>query len=133
VGSVFQGGGAGAAILTGATAIPTMDTMIMATHMATAMATDILTTAMATGTVTDMVVTGTGTDTATTTATIAKIANTTAVPLGRAWLSYNGDSPGLAIITGQSTEFLGLRRDGQFEPTSPTMGTQTQVEPGPLN
>jgi hypothetical protein len=130
VGSVFQGGGAGAAILTGATAIPTTDTMIMATHMAMGMATDILTTAMATGTVTDMVVTDTDTDTDTTTATIA---NTTAVPLGRAWLSYNGDSPGLAIITGQSTEFLGLRRDGQFEPTSPTMGTQTQVEPGPLN
>ena len=121
MGSVFQDGGAGAAILTGATAIPTTDTMIMATHMAMA------DTAMATGTATDMVVTDTGT--ATTTATIAKIANTTAAPLGREWLSYNGDSPGLAIITDQSTEFLGLRRDGQFGPTRPTMGTQTQVEP----
>jgi hypothetical protein len=105
--------------------------MIMGTHMAMDMGMAMADTAMATGTATDMVVTDTGT--ATTTATIAKIANTTAAPLGREWLSYNGDSPGLAIITDQSTEFLGLRRDGQFGPTRPSMGTQTQVETGLLN
>jgi hypothetical protein len=69
--------------------------MIMATHMGMAMAD----TAMATGTATDMVVTDTGT--VTTTATTAR----TALPLDREWLSYNGDSRALAIITDQLTEF----------------------------
>jgi hypothetical protein len=102
----FRGGGVGAGvhgraagdILTGTTA---MATRTPATVMA----------AMA------MVTTVTVTATVTAMAAKALTANT-ALPLGPEWLSYSADSPVPAIIAGQSMESWGLRRGGQFEPTS---------------
>jgi hypothetical protein len=61
---------------------------------------------------------------------VAKAANTT-LPLGREWLSCNGDSLAPAIIAGQSMESWGLRRGEQFELTNRTTVTLTQADPGP--
>jgi hypothetical protein len=57
--------------------------------------------------------------TVTVTAMAAKaLAANTALLLGQEWLSYSVDSPVQAIIAGQSMECWGLRRGGQFGPTS---------------
>ena len=50
----------------------------------------------------------------------AVMAANTALPLGRESLSYNGDSPALVVIAGQSMESSGLRRGEQYAPTRRT-------------
>jgi hypothetical protein len=82
---------------------------------------DILTgtTAMATRTPATVMAAMAMVTTATVTAMAAKaLTANTALPLGPEWLSYSADSPVPAIIAGQSMESWGLRRGGQFEPTS---------------
>jgi hypothetical protein len=77
------------------------------------------TTAMATRTPATVMAAMAMVTTATVTAMAAKaLTANTALPLGPEWLSYSADSPVPAIIAGQSMEFWGLRRGGQFEPTS---------------
>jgi hypothetical protein len=110
--SAFHGGGAGAIpIMAMATATRTVITG-MAIHTVTVM-----------DTVTTAIVTAMKMATA--------LAANTALPLGREWPSYNGDSPAPAIIADQSMGSWGLRRGGQFELTSRTTGTLTQADPGP--
>jgi hypothetical protein len=87
-------------------------------HMDTAMGTRTDTTGMDTAITAMAMVTGTD----------MAVAANTALPLGREWPSYNGDSPVRAIIADQSMESSGLRRGEQYVPTRQTTVMQTQAD-----
>jgi hypothetical protein len=125
--SAFQGGGAGAGAEAGDIH---MDITAMAIRTATVV------TVTAEGTATVVMVMAEAMDTVTTDTVTAMgmatvLAANTALPLGRKWPSYNGDSPVPAIIADQSMESWGRKRAGQFELTSRTTVTLTQADPIP--
>jgi hypothetical protein len=98
-------------------------------HMDTAMGTRTDTTGTATAIRTVMAAMDTAiTAMAMVTGTDMAVAANTALPLGREWPSYNGDSPVRAIIADQSMESSGLRRGAQYVPTRQTTAMQAQAD-----